>query len=54
VPEFSIQVDEKTAEAIIEDIGSTVSSGAEKWELHGDLEIPEALRLRNDLQDQLD
>jgi len=52
-PQITFEVDEETAEAIIEDIDDAVSSGEESWDFHGDFEIPEALRIRNDLNEQL-
>lgn len=54
VPELTIQVDDETAEDIIDDIDDTVASSAETWEFRGDLEIPEALKLKTDLMQQLD
>jgi len=53
-PQIGFKVDEETAEAMIEDIDNTVSSDEESWEFRGDFEIPEALRIRNRLAEQLE
>lgn len=53
-PQIVFEVDEETAEAIVEDIDDAVSSGEESWEFRGDFEIPEALQIRNELNEQLD
>jgi len=52
--ELSFSLDEETAREIIEDVDEAVSSGDETWEFHGDFDIPEALRIRNDLLEQID
>lgn len=51
--EISFEVSDEIAEQIVESIDGTVSSGQESWTFNGDFTIPEALELRNDLQQQL-
>lgn len=54
MPEIRFQVDDETAQAIIDDIDRAVKSGEESWKFEGDFTVPEALQLRNDLNEQLD
>lgn len=51
--EISFEVSDELAEQIVDSIDNTVSSGQDSWTFNGDFSIPEALELRNDLQQQL-
>lgn len=48
------EVDEETADAIVESIDESVASGEDAWSFEGDFSIPAALQIRNDLQRQLE
>lgn len=52
--EFKFDVDDETAEAIIEDIEESLAGGEDMWSFEGSFEIDEAVEIRARLIDQLE